>query len=130
MQDRLCVVLCGAFVLVGFDRADIGRLGLHQIVHKRIGTRFDPVTCRRRPFLAVGIGPFRKEADQECIGRAVHEVQNVFEQGVLVLLCHALDVVHDITCIVPDKELGSTGLEVWIAREHGRALHERVVGCR
>jgi hypothetical protein len=64
---------------------------------------------------------------QECIAAAANQIQEVFDEGILVFICHTSYIIHDIAGIVTDKELSATGLKVWIVREHAGALDEAVI---
>ena len=127
VQDRLRIVLAWAAVLVRLDRADVRRLRLHQVAYERVGTRLDAVPGGRWTLLGRRVRAVGKELPEEGVARAVHELENVLEQRVLVLVRHAVHVVHHIACIVPHKELGATCLKVRVRREHRCTLHERVV---
>ena len=127
VQNRLGVVLTRALVLVRLDRANVRRLRLHKVIDQQIRARLDAVAGRGRALFAVRVGAIREQTNQKGIRRTVDQVQNVLEQCILVLLRHALDIVHDIARVVTDQELASTRLKVWVARQHRRALHERVI---
>ena len=85
------------------------------------------VSLCRGPLLAVWVGSIREEFLQERVSTIANEVQQVLDKGILVLVRHPCDVVHDIPGIMPDQKLGSTGFKVWVARQYRRSLDEAVI---
>ena len=60
----------------------------------------------------------------------IDKIQDVLDQGVLVLVSHPSDIVSHISSVMSDQELVASWLEVRVRRQHGRPLNERVIRSR
>ena len=78
----------------------------------RDGSYLDLIASSRRPLLAVGIGTVCEETLEEGVAADPDQVVDVLDQGILVLIRHARDVVRDVSSVVLDHELIATRLEV------------------
>lgn len=65
-------------------------------------THLDPVTCSWRTLLAIGIWSIREKCLKKRVTTQRNKIKQIFDEGVLVLIRHACDVVHDITSVVFD----------------------------
>jgi hypothetical protein len=90
-------------------------------------TYLDPVASCGGSFLTIGIRAIREEGLQKSILTTRHEVQEVLDKGILVLVRHAGDIVHHVSGIMPDQELRAAGLKVRIGGQRGCTLNEAAV---
>ena len=93
-------------------------------------THLDPVTCSWRTLLAIGIWSIREQCLKKRVTTLSNKIKQIFDKGVLVLIRHACDLVHDITGVMFDQELSSASLKMRVAGKSGASLYKTVVGCR
>lgn len=80
-------------------------------------THLNSVSGSRRPLLVVRIDAIWEQRLQESISTASNEIEQILDERILVLVGHASDVVHDISSVVADQELGTTSFEMGVCRE-------------
>ncbi|SRR6266702_2296924 len=96
---------------------------------RAVFTCLDPVTCRRRTLLAIGIWTFREQCLKESVTARRNKIEQVLDEGVLVLVCHTCYMVHDITGVVLYQKLGSAGLKVRVRGKSRGTLYKAVISC-
>lgn len=65
------------------------------------------------------------------IARSTDKVQQIFDERVLILICHPGHVIHDVSSIMLNQELRAAGLEVRVRRKRRTTLDKRVIRrCR
>ncbi len=92
-------------------------------------TRLYPVACGWRTFLAIGIRTVREQCLQKCVTAHRNEIQQIFDESVLVLVRHPCNMVHDITSIMFDQELRPASLKVRVGSKSRSSLYETVISC-
>jgi len=83
-------------------------------MHYQTATYSDPVTRSRRTFLAIRIRPIGEQCLQELVIAAGNKVQQIFDEGIFILVRHSSDIIRNVTSIMFDQKLRSTGFEMWI----------------
>ena len=92
-------------------------------------TYLDPVTCRRRSLLAIGIWTFGKQCLKESVTTYRNKIEQVLDESILVFVGHTCYVVHDITSVMLHQKLGSASLKVRVGSKSSSTLYEAVISC-
>jgi hypothetical protein len=95
---------------------------------RKTKTDLDLIARRRGSLLRSGIGAIGEDGVKEGVARGGDEVEEVTDEGVLVLVGHAGNGVEHVAGIVANEELGAAGVKVGVGGEAGAALDESVVG--
>lgn len=74
----------------------------------------DSVSSSGRSFLAVGIRAFWEKLLQELVAAYRDEVQQILDKLVFILIGHSRDVVHHVSRVMLNQELGTSRLEVQV----------------
>lgn len=67
---------------------------------------------------------------EELVFTSIHQIQDVFDQRILVLVGHTSHIVRDVSGIMLDQEFVASRFKVWVGGQHVGSLDERVVSCR
>ena len=87
----------------------------------------DSIASGGRTLLAVGVRAVWEQILQELVPTARHEIQQVLDQGILVLISHSSNIVHHVSGVVFDQELRSSGFKVSVRGKHGASLDKTAV---
>ena len=117
----------GRLVFVGLDSTDVGRTSLHQSRYQVVRRGLNLVASSRWTSLIILVDLVREKRVDKLIAARSDKVQEILQQLVFVLVCHALYGVTDITGVVLDNKLTLSVLEVWILPEEVQSSHKGVV---